>query len=109
MLREWTRYANVDDRKAYLRLLARGKRPVREILRLYPMDEMFETVMLGLRMVRGVDRARFLALFGVDKAEAYPSALEQLRARGWARETDAYIALTDRGLDMQNRALQCFL
>lgn len=108
-LREWTRYSNVDDRKEYLRLIARGKRPVREIIRLYPMDEMFETVMLGLRMVRGVDRAAFRARFGVDMAEAYPSAMERLRAYEWVAETPTHIALNEKGLDVQNRALQFFL
>ena len=106
---EWTRYANVDDRRAYMRLLDRGKRPVQEILRLFPADEMFETVMLGLRLVDGVDRAAFRARFGADMAEAYPSAMEQLRIRGWVTETDANIALNRKGLDMQNRALQFFM
>ncbi len=108
-MHEWTRYANVDTTKEYVRLIARGRRPVREIIRLYPADEMFETVMLGLRQVKGVDRAAFVARFGVDMADAYPSAMERLAVRGWQAVSDTHIALNRAGLDMQNAALQFFM
>ena len=108
-MREWTRYSNVEDRKEYYRLIGKNRRPVREILRLYQADEMFETVMLGLRTVRGVGRAAFLGKFGLDMAEAYPTAMEKLRERGWVIETEEAISLNDKGLDLQNQALQFFM
>lgn len=108
-LHEWTRYANVETLKEYARLVGKGKRPVREIIRLFPADEMFECVMLGLRLTDGVDRAAFVERFGVDMADSYPSAMEQLRSRGWVTETGASIALNRRGLDLQNEALGFFL
>ena len=49
-----------------MRLLSRGKRPLAETIRLAPRDEMFECVMLGFRLIRGIDRAAFLARFGLD-------------------------------------------
>ncbi|MDO4572649.1 MAG: radical SAM family heme chaperone HemW, partial [Clostridia bacterium] len=108
-LSEWTRWANTESLSEYLRLTARGKRPLAEIIRLFPADEMFESVMLGLRLVQGVERAAFQARFGARLEEAYPSAVEALRARGWLLETETHIALTPQGLDMQNAALQFFL
>lgn len=108
-MKEWTRYANVEKLEEYERLLMRGKRPVAETIRLYPADEMFECVMLGLRMVEGVDRAAFIRRFGVDMASAYASAMERLRARGWVIETPERIALNKAGLDLQNEALQYFM
>ena len=108
-MHEWTRYANVETRKEYFGLIARNRRPVHEIIRLYPADEMFETVMLGLRQVAGVRRSAFAARFGVDMADAYPTAMERLRDRGWLVETETHIALNRRGLDMQNAALQLFM
>ncbi|HWQ06398.1 MAG TPA: radical SAM family heme chaperone HemW [Feifaniaceae bacterium] len=107
-LKEWTRYSNEETLKDYFRQIERGRRPVREVIRLYPADEMFECVMLGLRLTRGVDRAVFCARFGSDMAEAYPDAMERLRKRGWVEETQAYIALNRRGLDLQNEALDFF-
>ena len=105
----WTRFANVDSLEEYYRLLARGKRPLAETIRLTPRDEMFECVMLGLRLVRGVDRARFLARFQLDVVEAYPLAMEKLRKRGWVIETEGAIALNSKGLDLQNEALGFFM
>ena len=105
----WTRFANVDTLDEYGRLLARGKRPLAETIRLTPRDEMFECVMLGLRLVRGVDRAKFFARFELDVVEAYPLAMEMLRKRGWVIETADAIALNRKGLDLQNEALGFFM
>ncbi len=108
-LSEWTRWANTESLPEYLRLTDRGKRPVSEIIRLFPADEMFECVMLGFRLVKGIDRAAFRERFGVSVREAYPSAFEELQKRGWLVESDSSFALSDKGLDMQNRALQLFM
>ena len=107
--RKWTRYANVDNLEEYNRLIARGKRPLAETIRLSPRDEMFECVMLGLRLIRGVDRAAFLARFDLDVVEAYPKAMELLRKRGWIEENERLIALNRKGLDLQNEALGFFM
>ena len=107
--KRWTRFANVNTLDEYERLLARGKRPLAETIRLTPRDEMFECVMLGLRLVNGVDRAAFLSRFGLDVVEAYPAAMELLRLRGWVVETEESLALNRTGLDLQNEALGFFL
>ena len=108
-LKEWTRYSNEETLKDYYRQIERGRRPVREVIRLYPADEMFECVMLGLRLTRGVDRAAFYARFGRDMAIVYPEAMKRLRERGWVEESDTHIALNRQGLDLQNEALGYFL
>jgi len=107
--RKWTRYANVSTLDEYMRLLSRGKRPLAETIRLAPRDEMFECVMLGFRLIRGIDRAAFLARFGLDIVEAYAYAFEQLRKRGWLLEAEDRVALNRKGLDFQNEALGFFL
>lgn len=106
---EWTRWGNVETLKEYYRLLQRGKRPCGEVLRLLPADEMFESIMLGLRLVAGIDRMRFFERFGIGIKDAYPQALKELGAKGWLFESETHIALTERGLDMQNAALQYFM
>ena len=107
--KKWTRYANVNSLEEYTRMLSRGKRPLSETIRLHPRDEMFECVMLGLRLVSGIDRAAFASRFGLDVVEAYSYAVEQLKKRGWLIETDAFVALNRKGLDLQNEALGFFL
>lgn len=108
-LNDWTRWANVESLAEYLRLLNRGKRPLAETIRLLPADEMFECVMLGLRLIGGIGREAFRARFGVDVMEAYPAAFDRLRQRGWLIESDFHVALSGAGLDMQNTALQFFM
>ncbi len=107
--KRWTRTANVDTLEEYLRLIARGRRPLAETIQLHAADEMFECVMLGLRLTAGVNRAEFRARFGVDMADAFADAMEQLRKRGWVEETQMSIALNRKGLDLQNEALGFFL
>ena len=65
--------------------------------------------MLGLRLIRGVDRAAFLSRFGVDMADAFPEGMRALRARDWVSETGGSIALNRKGLDLQNEALGFFM
>ena len=70
---------------------------------------MFECIMLGLRLTKGIDRAAFRTRFGLDVAEAYPDGFERLRKRDWLIETDAFLALNRKGLDLQNEALSFFM
>ena len=107
--KRWTRYANVSTLEEYARLIVKGRRPLAETIRLAPRDEMFECVMLGFRLVRGIERADFLKRFGLDVVEAYPKAMDSLRIRGWVEESEAFVALNRKGLDLQNEALGFFL
>ena len=105
----WTRYANTVSLEEYMRLLRKGRLPRTETIRLQSGEEMFESIMLGLRLTRGIDRAVFTARFGLDVVEAFPRAVESLRKRNWVVETPGFIALNRRGLDLQNEALGFFL
>ena len=42
-------------------------------------DEMFECIMVGLRKIKGIDRAEFAQRFGIDPVEHYASAMLSLR------------------------------
>jgi len=105
----WTRYANTTSLEEYLRLLRKGRLPRTETIRLQSGEEMFESIMLGFRLTRGIDRAAFSARFGVDVVEAFPRAVDSLKKRDWVVETPDYITLNRRGLDLQNEALGFFL
>ena len=105
----WSRFANVDSLEEYSRMIGRGRRPVGETIRLESGEEMFESIMLGLRLTRGIDRAAFRARFGLDLVEAFPLAMDLLRKRGWVVETEETVALNRRGLDLQNEALGFFM
>lgn len=87
---EGMRFCNPGDLEAYLA----GKRAVERTV-LDATDVMEETLMLGLRMARGVP------------VECVPNrrAAERLVNGGLARMTDGRFALTERGMELQNAAV----
>ncbi|MPM84728.1 hypothetical protein SDC9_131804 [bioreactor metagenome] len=89
--------------------MKQGILPIETQQRVPAAEEMFECVMLGLRMLKGIDRAAFTGRFGQDICKAYPEAVEALVALGWAMLTPATFRLTDAGLDMENSALLYFM
>ncbi len=106
---QWTRFENVKDRQSYFSMVAQGKRPLSRILEIPKTEEMFETVMVGLRMIEGINLAAFSERFHVTIYDAFPAATRTLRDLGWLRESSEHFALNERGLDVQNRALALFL
>ena len=68
-------------------------------------DARFETLMLGLRMTRGVPEDAYEAAFGEPVAARYGARLESLRARGLLAHKDGCWRLTRRGMDIQNSIL----
>ncbi len=104
----WTRRANVETLGAYAAALRADRLPVQETLTPVCAEEMFETVMLGLRTVRGVSLPAFFDRFGISMFDAYPDAVARLRHLGWTIETEDTFSLNARGLDLQNEALLLF-
>lgn len=105
----WRRWYNHSALPAYMEALEKDALPIAEQQRISRKEEMFECVMLGLRMLKGVDRPSFLARFGQDVCLAYPEAVEALLALGWAEADAAALRLTQSGMDMENSALLYFM
>ncbi|MEL7603587.1 MAG: radical SAM family heme chaperone HemW [Bacillota bacterium] len=104
----WTRWSNPSDLGAYEASVGLSL-AVRELTRIPVAEEAFETVMLGLRTVKGVSLVAFNARFGQALDLLYPHAIQRLLIAGWMEMADGFARLTRRGLDMQNSALQYFL
>ncbi len=68
-------------------------------------DRESEYIMLGLRLSRGIDEARFTSLFGHGFAEKYGERLAPFLAAGLAVSDGAYTRLSDEGLALSNRIL----
>ena len=105
----WTRWENEADLDKYFAASAEHRRPAAQTQRIPRDEERFETVMLGLRRISGLDKRAFFERFGTELWDAYPDALAELSRRGWLTETQSRLALTKRGLDLQNAALQLFM
>lgn len=105
----WYRFANVESVPAYLEKLTRGRAPEAERILINTFEQMFESVMLGLRKTEGVDCAAFLQRFGCSLFETYPEAIARTRTRGLLDESDpAYLRLNRRGMDLMNSVLLDF-
>lgn len=106
---DWTRFNNTDDLNEYINELGEGKLPVRNTRKIERDEEMFETIMLGLRKIKGVSRREFEERFGCDPVEKYAPAVSELEMDGWLEATEDSMYLTKRGLDFQNEALIKFM
>ena len=65
----------------------------------------FETLMLSLRMNRGISEEQFYKLHGISLEECYGDKLEQMRKKGLMRHKAGSWALTRKGMDIQNSIL----
>lgn len=77
----------------------------RERTSLLPSDARFESLMLGLRMTRGVSESAFMQMHGISLDEYCGDILHQQEARGLLLHQDGFWALTRRGMDVQNAIL----
>lgn len=93
------RYRNPPSLDDYLA----GAPPEETVLS--PEDAMFESVMLGLRMMEGVSERDFLQMHGVSLRAVYGEKLKKPLAQGLVEWRDGYLRLTRRGMDVQNSVL----
>jgi len=108
----WTRWSNTESISEYEQRLDRGKLP--RVWEETPnrAEEMFETIMVGLRTVRGIPLSEFFERFGELLASVYAVPLMYFQKNGWI-DADAlqngYLALNRRGMDLQNTILTLFM
>ena len=89
--------------------MGEGKLPVRNTQKIEKQEEMFETVMLGLRKIKGISRSEFQTRFNVDPVTEYAPAIAELELDGMIEVTEESLRLNRRGLDFQNEALLKFM
>ena len=107
--RRWYRFADTENISKYLKLIRNGKIPETERFLISLFEQMFETVMLGLRKTDGIDTRLFYERFGCDIRETYSEAVERTRSRGLLDESDpGFLRLNRRGLDLLNSVLLDF-
>ena len=72
-------------------------------------DRMEEFMIVGLRLVKGVSRERFAALFGRDIDRVFGSQIKKNEEAGLLETDGDNIRLTEAGIDVSNRVLASFL
>ncbi len=71
--------------------------------------QMEEFMFLGLRMNRGVTRAKFEECFGIPIEGIYSTTLDNLKKQGFLKMSAGNITLTEKGQDLSNYVLAQFL
>jgi oxygen-independent coproporphyrinogen-3 oxidase len=72
-------------------------------------QRMDETMMLGLRLIEGVDYASFAQRFGTDLREVYGAAIAEMTVNGLLVADARGIRLSRRGRLLGNRVFAAFL
>lgn len=104
-----TRFTNTADMEEYLRNSADPVRLRRNVEHLEKKDEIEETMFLGLRLARGVDKRRFEKTFGITVREIYAPVLDKYIDLGLLKETEEAVFLTEDGISVSNAVMAEFL
>ena len=100
----YQRSVNPETLKSYERMISEGNNAsVSE--HISTAEARFETMMLGLRMNRGVHETEFRKKHHMDIHSCYGKKLEKLRMNGLMIHDNGYWKLTRRGFDIQNSVL----
>jgi oxygen-independent coproporphyrinogen-3 oxidase len=89
---------NVADFTAYIEAIEGGESPVAGREDLAASTVAGEALMLGLRLLEGVDREQFRREWGGAPAELFPEGTAFGLRRGWLEETGRRLRLTAEGL-----------
>lgn len=79
-------------------------KPPRETL-ITPDEAMFESLMLGLRLTRGISESDFLRMHGRALWNVYGAQLSPALRDGRLAREDGFVRLTTRGMDVMNSVL----
>lgn len=105
----WVRFSNESSIPIYLRKLEKGRLPRAERILTNTFEQMFETVMLGLRLVEGIDRSAFSERYGCDVIETYREAYDKNDRFGyWDRSDPQFLRLNRLGMDHLDAVLRDF-
>lgn len=72
-------------------------------------EQMEECMFLGLRKMEGVSKARFQETFGRKMEDVYGEVLKKMFGIGLMEETEGFVRLTERGIDVSNGVMCEFL
>lgn len=104
------RWHNTTDTRDYVRMLGAGLSVKEEITEISEQEQRFESVMLGLRKVAGIDASLFRTRYGLSITEAYPEATEYVKESGLLQcDDERSYALNERGMDVLNSVLLHFM
>lgn len=92
------RWHNPSDLREYSEHLLRGASPAKGHERLAPRAKARETLVMSLRLLRGVERDQFREKTGFDYRELCGNSLDWLAEKGWVEEQGNTLRLAESAL-----------
>lgn len=89
----------------YCQMIERGSSPVIDEEKLDQHASFRESVVMGLRMIRGVCRQDFVARYGWDVQAYYGPLLRELQDQGLVELDETHLRLTAQGRKLANRVM----
>lgn len=103
------RWYNYMDITQYIDKINKTQTPVEKCHRIDIEEQRFETIMMGLRLIEGINKKNFYNRFGNSLGYYYGEAIDYLKKTGMLIETQENIRLTNKGIDLQNSVLLEFM
>ena len=100
------RWKNSADLNQYI---SDAKHDMHEIENLSAEDRIFECIMLGFRLTKGIDLYAFKTEFGEDFEVRFNDRIRRFTKEGLLSVKDGHAALTERGLDVADYVILEFL
>lgn len=103
------RYYNEENMKYYLQALHKKESVLHLEETLTIQDKMEEFMILGLRLMCGIEKKEFFHQFSVTIEEAYGEVIKKLTALGMMKEEGGRLFFTEEGIDVSNEIFTMFL
>lgn len=100
-----SRYGNLTDMDQYCLSVANNKLPIESIEEITKHDEMFESIMLGLRLNKGLSLEGFKKRFGYELESLIGTLLEDLITEKLLYLDSGNLKFTSYGMDISNNVL----
>ena len=97
------RFSNVSDFKNYYSKIDRAEFPIYDIEDININMEIKEYIILGLRLIDGINKADFKKRFNEDIDQLYKEQILKNIENGLLSSTETHIKLTENGLDLCNQ------
>ena len=103
------RFYNVKDVDLYIDNLAKGLRPLEEVIELTLDDQISETMFMKLRLLSGMSIIDFKKRFGISPIDKYYNEIKKLEGLGLVHVQDDIIRLTEKGIPLANMVFMEFV
>lgn len=103
------RFNNIENIETYMRGVLKDEKFREDVVRVNKATERFENIMVGLRLIKGLDLINFNKKFKIDFHKIYERQIESLRSKKLISITKNRLKLTAKGIDLLNQVVMEFV